>query len=798
MVSEKGIHKRKHGIFLAVLGKNKRLLVGRDRLFSVLTLGAMKLRTQLVFYATALIMLTSIASVIGASYLTSSQTIRQNKDRLQDALEGTERRLYTMISTLDRQVLNYTINPSYPSEFVAEMNRLEAGTMEMNEFGANPMVEGLYNLGRAANVSSFALYIPDGLNQTMNRLLYLYSPRHGGLIGLDKFGTTLYTLNIWGTFHMKEIAPPKSYPAQFLSSVAYQFEQNSHQETLLVLNHEYLSMDNIGHITTGGLLGNFIFKKRLESSWEALDKEIGVHFNVFDQNGNRMGGQLSLPFRDDQNGAQEMIQIKDQAGHEYDTLIKKLVYQNHHIGYLSASIPRQLTMEKIRETIVLLLLIGLGILVIVFLMSFFFAGRIVHPISDAIVLLRKISSGEKDVTHRLIQTEQKQMYEIREFFRGFNEMLTELHRQKEKVDQYITDIEHLWDYSERIVDSIQTGIVSINQNYEIEKVNRVFIESFHQQKEGLLGKDVRSIALPFLDEQIHQNIKKIITGQSNSFLLTKRVPPRLVYEIKLYPFSILQSAKTELGCLLLVINISQKIELEEKISQAERLSSLSILSAGVAHEINNPLSSIVSNVHNLLGHSNLTEEDRTTSLKWVKTEALRIEKIVSQLLDFSRTDKDFETTCSVNQTIAQVVNLVQLSKAHQIAITLSLDDDVDSATISDGELKQILINLIDNAIHACGARGNIKIETCLVDDEKSVLVLVKDDGLGISEERLSYIFDPFYSSKAGKGSGLGLSMIYGLIKKHHGDIHIKSSVGLGTTFELRLPCFNSSLQMLDS
>ncbi|MBF0280494.1 MAG: PAS domain S-box protein [SAR324 cluster bacterium] len=751
----------------------------------------MKLRTQLVFYATALIMLTSIASVIGASFLTSSQTIRQNEERLQDALEGLERRLYTMISMLERQVLNYTINPSYPSEFVAEINRLEAGTMEMNEFGPNPLVSGLYNLGRASDVKSFALYIPHGHNQDVDKLLYVFSPLDGGLIGIDKFGTTLYTLNIWGTFHMKEIVPPESYPRQFVPGAAYQFEQDSSKETLFVFNHEYRSRVNAGHIKIGDHLGGFIFKKLLEPSWEALDKEIGVHFNIFDQKGTPKGGQLPLSFLIDEAGQQGLIQVKDQEGREYDTLIKKLVYQDNHIGYLSASIPRQLTMEKIKETIVLLLMIGLGILFIVFLMSFFFAGKIVRPISDAIVLLRKISSGEKDVTHRLIQTEQKQMHEIREFFLSFNEMLNELHRQKEKVDQYIKDIEYLRDYSERIVDSIQTGIVSINQNYQIEKVNQVFTESFHQQKDDLIGKDVRCIALPFLDEQIHQDIKKIIMGQSDSLMTTKRIPPRHIYEIKLFPFSILQASKTELGCLLLVVNVSQKIELEEKISQAERLTSLSILSAGVAHEINNPLSSIVSNVHNLLGHSNLTEEDRTTSLKWVKTEALRIEKIVSQLLDFSRTDKIFESTCSVNQTIGQVVNLVQLSKAHQISIELSLNEDVDSAALSEGELKQILINLIDNSIHACGARGHIKIETSIVDEEKNVLILVKDDGIGISEERLTYVFDPFYSSKSGKGSGLGLSMVYGLIKKHNGDIRIKSTVGLGTTFELRLPCYSS-------
>ncbi len=753
----------------------------------------MKLRTQLVFYATALIMLTTIASVIGAAYLTSSQTIRQNEERLRDALEGLERQLYAMIFNLEQQVLNYTINPSYPNLFVAEMNRLDAGTLKMNEFGTNPLVEGLYHLGRAANVSSFALYIPHDFNQTEDQLLFVYSPMHEGLIGGDRFGTTLYTLNIWGTFDMKETTFPQIYPHELVTGPVYHFESRPDKATLLVINHEYHSIVNTGHIKIGDHLGNFIFKKLLEPSWETFDKEIGVHFNVFDHQEKLVGGQKSFPFPGNENWQQRMIQMRDEEGNDYDTLIKKLVYQDNHIGYLSASIPYELTMEKIKETIFLLFLIGLGILFIVFLMSFFFAGKIVQPISDAIVLLRKISSGEKDVTHRLIQTEQKQMYEIREFFLSFNEMLTELHRQKEKVDQYITSIEHLKDYSERIVDSIQTGIISINQNYEIEKVNQIFIESFQQQREELVGKDVRSIALPFLDDQIHQNIQKIITGQSNSFFTTKRIPPRFVYEIKLYPFSIFESAKMQLGCLLLVINISQKIELEEKIAQAEKLTSLSILSAGVAHEINNPLTSIVSNVHNLLAHPNLTEEDRINSLKWVQTEALRIEKIVSQLLDFSRTDKDFDTTCSVNQTISQVINLVQLSEEHKIAFTSYFDDRVESAAISEGELKQILINLINNAIYACKAQGNIKIETHLMDDEKNVSVLVEDDGIGISEERLPYIFDPFYSSSAiGKGTGLGLSMVYGIIKKYNGDIHVKSEVGQGTTFEFQIPCCHNS------
>ncbi len=229
------------------------------------------------------------------------------------------------------------------------------------------------------------------------------------------------------------------------------------------------------------------------------------------------------------------------------------------------------------------------------------------------------------------------------------------------------------------------------------------------------------------------------------------------------------------------------MELEEKIFQAEKLTSLSFLSAGIAHEINNPLSTILSNTQHMLTRD-LNDDDKD-SLKWIEQETNRIAAIIRELLDFSHIPGTAIIETDVNECLTDVIRLVRygLNSAEGVTITLKTGQAVPSAAVPPDELKQLILNLVQNAVHAVDGCGSIHVETSQYDDGY-VSLTVSDDGPGIPDQTLPRIFDPFFTTKPdGIGTGLGLSIVYGIVKKAGGDIDVDSGVDSGTTFRLRLP-----------
>jgi PAS domain S-box-containing protein len=423
----------------------------------------------------------------------------------------------------------------------------------------------------------------------------------------------------------------------------------------------------------------------------------------------------------------------------------------------------------------------LGAILAIFL-SLFFSRNITKPIGYFLTAMGKVKQGIFD-----FEAKHNSNYEVRQMFKGFHNMVSELGSQRQMLDRNIKEIKRLKDYNERIIDSIQTGILSINQDYKIEKVNRVFIENFGIEKEDLIGKNVNQLVFSFLDKALITDIEQIIKSQSSSKILTKRGEKGDVFKIKLYPFrTSTKENENNLGCLLLIVNIKEKIELEEKMIRAEKLSSISILSAGVAHEVNNPLSSIMANVQSLMEEE--TDETKTTSLKWIEQETFRIGEIVGRLLDFASSNPPNDTSSDVNQVVQQTTQLMQYSLRKDIIIDTQLAIDLPPAKISTDELKQIVINLLSNALGACKEKGQITINTIYSLSTKMITITIDDNGEGISEDIKPHIFDPFFTTKVnGVGTGLGLSIIYGIVNKYQGNIRVKSDLGVGTQFKVEIP-----------
>jgi len=232
-------------------------------------------------------------------------------------------------------------------------------------------------------------------------------------------------------------------------------------------------------------------------------------------------------------------------------------------------------------------------------------------------------------------------------------------------------------------------------------------------------------------------------------------------------------------------------KLQEKQSQlveAEKLASIGKLAAGIAHEINNTLTSVL-NYSSLMLEQCPPEDPRHDKLKLMARETDRARTIVRQLLNFGRESVIKPVKININQPVTEIAESLVAQEAFKgIELSLKLADGLPEVYADPAQIGQVVLNLLLNAIHAVTPPGRIDVVTRLGD--KNIEILFADTGRGIPEENLHKIFDPFFSTKAAsKGTGLGLAVSYGIIKKHGGDISVSSTVGKGTTFTVRLPIY---------
>jgi signal transduction histidine kinase len=235
-------------------------------------------------------------------------------------------------------------------------------------------------------------------------------------------------------------------------------------------------------------------------------------------------------------------------------------------------------------------------------------------------------------------------------------------------------------------------------------------------------------------------------------------------------------------------------ETQQQLLQSERLAAVGKLAARVAHEVNNPLAIIKTAICILRNQSD--EDDLPNGhLKTIEEEINRIARILRELLDFSR-PCPIEQVADVNAVIQSLeLLLAQNLQEKQIALSVMLDPTVPRAQMSPDHLKQVLFNLVRNAEDAMPSGGHLKIQTAPA--EAGVEVSITDSGCGITPEHIPYLFDPFFTTKADQGGmGLGLSVLYGIIKNAHGRIEVESEVGKGSTFLVILAACKASVQSL--
>lgn len=228
------------------------------------------------------------------------------------------------------------------------------------------------------------------------------------------------------------------------------------------------------------------------------------------------------------------------------------------------------------------------------------------------------------------------------------------------------------------------------------------------------------------------------------------------------------------------------MQVQNQLIQSEKLVSLGKLAAGVAHEINSPLTGILT-FSNMLLKKIENDDPRKEDLEIVVQESLRCRRIVQGLLDFARQRKPEKKNHNINRIIEETLSLIEKPMILQnISINRDLNAQLTEISVDVDQIQQVFLNIIMNAQEAMGQKGTLTISTRALRD--FVEIRFSDTGCGIAEQNINRVFDPFFTTKGNtKGTGLGLSVSYGIIERHQGTIRIKSKLGEGTTVIVNLP-----------
>ena len=352
------------------------------------------------------------------------------------------------------------------------------------------------------------------------------------------------------------------------------------------------------------------------------------------------------------------------------------------------------------------------------------------------------------------------------------------------------ELKLLKEFNESIIESINVGLLAVDLEGRVTRLNSALEHILDLRRDAAVGRLVEEL----FSEDFADTLKQVLGKDGwrlkeirNIYKLhtATRANRALVLNIALAP---LQDVPGQTGALVVVEDVTARITLEEQLQQREKLSSIGLLAAGVAHEVNTPLTGVSSYTQMLLGMLN-ENDPKHALLQKVRTQAERATNIVNNLLNFSRTGSatEFGET-DVARVLDDTLQLLEPQlRRSQIEIVRSYGTDAPEAYANAGKLQQVFTNLILNARDAIPDGGRIIVATGTAEDG-SLLVEVTDTGIGIAPENIAKIYDPFYTTKGvGQGTGLGLAVSYGIVQEHGGHISVDSTPGRGTTFHITLP-----------
>jgi len=352
------------------------------------------------------------------------------------------------------------------------------------------------------------------------------------------------------------------------------------------------------------------------------------------------------------------------------------------------------------------------------------------------------------------------------------------------------ELKLLKEFNESIIESINVGLLAVDLEGRVTRLNSALEHILDLRRDATVGRHVEDL----FSEDFADTLWQVLGSEGwrlkeirNIYKLhtATRANRSLVLNIALAP---LQDGQGQTGALVVLEDVTARIGLEEQLQQREKLSSIGLLAAGVAHEVNTPLTGVSSYTQMLLGMFSENDPKHALLLK-VRTQAERATNIVNNLLNFSRTGSATEFgEIDIARVLDDTLQLLEPQlRRNQIEILRSYDRDSPRVYGNSGKLQQVFTNLLLNARDAIPDGGRITISTSSSEDG-SLTIEVADTGVGIAPENVAKIYDPFYTTKGvGRGTGLGLAVSYGIVQEHAGHISVESTPGQGTSFRITLP-----------
>jgi len=351
------------------------------------------------------------------------------------------------------------------------------------------------------------------------------------------------------------------------------------------------------------------------------------------------------------------------------------------------------------------------------------------------------------------------------------------------------------EFNENILESLDDGLAVFDENEQIVRWNHAFEAFYGVTREEAVGRRLAEV----FDRQFVEALRAardenpLGTTLFKVPLISRVVPdeddlaaPRLLVNAAMHPLR--TSSSTPAGSVLMIEDITSRVQLEEQLQISEKMASLGLLAAGVAHEVNTPLTGISSYTQMLLENADAADP-KTQILEKIERQTFRAAKIVNGLLTLSRpgTPGGERSTVDLNVVVNDVYTLLEHQfEVGRIKVRRELAQEPVLVHGIEHQLQQVFLNLFLNARDAMPSGGWLTVSTR--SDGASVVAEIADTGSGIPPEQLARIYDPFFTTKAiGRGTGLGLSISYGIVREHDGTIRCDSSVGQGTRFTLTLP-----------
>lgn len=432
------------------------------------------------------------------------------------------------------------------------------------------------------------------------------------------------------------------------------------------------------------------------------------------------------------------------------------------------------------------------IIVLILFVSFMFVKSITHPISQLIIGARAIGGGDLDQTIKIESSD-----ELHDLAREFNKMAT-------KLKGSVQEIIELKTFNDDILRSVTSGIITVNPEVEFTSLNRSAEKIFgHTWEEihtsGITDVPVNINEILYLLKETLEKKEKI----QNQKIEIPREEGEIVF-VEVNTSLLNDSSGKIIGAIADARDITQRKRMEELMIRVDKLASLGELSAGIAHEIRNPLAGMKTSSQVLA--KKLTSTSDKVLIEGVLSEIDRLNKIVTDLLNFSRPSAPLFTSVEIPIILEKTIDLAhEMIKKSNIKLIRRYNQNLPRVIIDMEQIKQVFLNLLLNAIKAMPETGTLTISIkaiidqsrikdkilipCKIDffkEKEYIEVSFKDTGCGIKEKNLSRIFNPFFTTNH-NGTGLGLPIVHKLLEKNNGYIYIDSKYGKGSNVTLLLP-----------